>query len=673
MYSNLLAPLDLGFTTLKNRILMGSMHTGLEDSPDDYQRLAVFFAERARGGAGLMVTGGIAPNAVGASTAGRKTLSTSADAEQHKKITDAVHKEGGKIALQILHMGRYAFHKDLVSASAIKSPIHPFPPRALTSEEVEGQIEDFVNCGWLAKEAGYDGVEVMGSEGYFLNQFMAPRTNQRTDQWGGSSENRARLPVEIIRRLREKVGKEFIIVYRLSTMDLVENGSSWDEVVNLAMKIESAGVSIINTGIGWHEARIPSIATAVPRAAFAWVTRKLKEHVTVPVVTTNRINTPDLAEGILANGDADMVSMARPFLADPEFVNKVSENRTDEINTCIACNQGCLDHVFSLRTCSCLVNPRACHETELNYLPAFEKKNIAVVGSGPGGLAFATLAAKRGHKVTLFEAQNEIGGQLIIAKQVPGKEEFKETLRYFRRQIEITGVNLRLNSEVNAKELLEQKYDDIVLATGIKPRVPDLEGIDHPKVLTYLEVLEQKQPVGKKVAVMGAGGIGFDICEFLTHTGESPSLNVDRFLKEWGIDKAYGQRGGLSEESPQSVISPREVTMLQRKSSKMGAGLGKSTGWIHRTSLQKKKVEMISGVTYKKIDDKGLHFVVNNEERVLEVDNIILCTGQESNRTLKKELLAGGASIHLIGGAQEAGELDAERAIHQGAYLAASI
>jgi len=673
MYSHLLAPLDLGFTTLKNRVLMGSMHTGFEEMEDGFPKMAAYFAERARGGVGLMVTGGFAPNEIGCLWEGGGKLNTPEEAEKHKLITQAVHSEGGKIALQILHAGRYSFHEKQVSASAVKSPINPFVPRSLTADEIEEQIQDFALSAVLAKKAGYDGVEVMGSEGYLINQFLAPRTNQRTDAWGGSSENRLRLPVEIVRQMRAKVGDDFIIIYRLSMLDLVENGSTWEEVAALAKKVEQAGVTIINTGVGWHEARIPTTAPTVPRGAFAWVTRKLKEHLSVPLVVTNRINTPELAEKILARGDADMISMARPFLADPEFVNKTAQGRADEINTCIACNQGCLDRIFSGQRCRCLVNPRACYETELNYLPAAEKKQIAVVGAGPGGLMFATIAAGRGHQVTLYEANDEIGGQLHVAKQVPGKEEFRETLRYFKKQIDINSVDLRLNTKVEAKELLDKGYDEIVLATGVTPRIPQIEGVDHPKLLTYLEVLSKQKEVGNKVAVMGAGGIGFDICEYLTHEGESPSLNIGTFFTEWGVDMEYRHQSGLLPSGAQPSASPREVTLLQRKTGKMGAGLGRTTGWIHRLSLNKKKVRMITGVKYQKIDDRGLHIIIDGEEKVIEVDNIILCTGQESNRALEEELLTGGAMVHLIGGAKEAGELDAEKAIHQGAYLAASI
>ncbi len=673
MFPHLLAPLDLGFTSLKNRVLMGSMHTGLEEGWDGYGKMAAFMAERARGGVGLIITGGVGPSLIGSAFEGGAKLSTREEAVNHRLVTEAVHKEGGKIALQILHFGRYAWHKNLVSASAIKSPINPFTPHALTSAEIEEQIRDYANCAALAKEAGYDGVEVMGGEGYFINQFTATLTNQRTDEWGGSFENRARLPVEIIRRIREKVGLDFIILYRLTILDLVEGGSTWEEVVGLAKKLESAGVTIINTAIGWHEARVPTIAPVVPRGAFSWAVRKLKQHVTVPLVMTNRINNPEFANDILVRGEADLIALARPLLADPDFVNKAAAGRADEINTCIACNQGCLDHVFSKKFCTCLVNPRACLETELNYLPVERKKKIAVVGSGPGGLTFAVISAQRGHNVTLYEAGSQIGGQLNLAVQIPGKEEFNETLRYFKKQLEINGVDLHLNSKLQAKDLLKKGYGDIVLATGVTPRIPEIEGIDHPKVLTYLDVLAQKKEVGGKVAVMGAGGIGFDLTKFLTHNGESSSLNIEAFLQEWGVDKEQKRPGGLTEDGGQPLPPFREVTLLQRKTSKMGAGLGKTTGWIHRTVLKKKKIRMLTGVKYKKIDDSGLHIDIDGKEIILEADHVILCTGQEPNRDLYENLKKGKTPVHLIGGAKEAAELDAKKAIYDGAVLAASI
>jgi len=670
-YPNLLRPLDLGFTTLPNRVLMGSMHVGLEEAENGFQRLAAFYAERARGGVGLIVTGGIAPNERGRPTIGGAKLTTEEEADRHRVVTEAVHAEGGKIAMQILHFGRYAYHPELVAPSAIKAPINFFEPHALTSEEVEQTIEDFVRCAALAQYAGYDGVEIMGSEGYLINEFITLRTNRRDDEWGGSYQNRIRFPVEIVRRTRERVGKNFIIIYRLSMLDLVEGGSSFEEVVQLAKAIEAAGATIINTGIGWHEARVPTIATKVPRAAYAWVTRKLMGQVSVPLVASNRINTPEIAERLLAEGYCDMVSMARPFLADPHFVKKAAEGRADEINTCIACNQACLDHTFSGRITSCLVNPRACHETELTIEPAARPKRIAVVGAGPAGLSFAVTAAERGYKVTLYEADAEIGGQFNMAKRVPGKEEFHETLRYFRRQIEIHGVELVLNKRVGAQELVAGGFDEIVLATGVTPRRPAIDGIDHPKVLGYMDVLHEQRPVGERVALIGAGGIGFDVAEYLAHSGESPSLKPDKFYAEWGIDPEYRRPGGLREPRPEP--SPRKLYLLQRKTSKVGEGLGKTTGWIHRLSLRARDVQMLAGVSYQRIDDAGLHLKVGEEERLLPVDNVVVCAGQEPLRDLADALRAAGCSVHLIGGAAEAAELDAKRAIDQGVRLAAVI
>ncbi|GAA5525646.1 2,4-dienoyl-CoA reductase [Microbulbifer aestuariivivens] len=672
-YPNMLAPLDLGFTQLKNRVLMGSMHTNLEEHPGGFTRLAAFYAERARGGVGLIVTGGIAPNEEGGVFMGSAKLTTQDEAQQHREITRAVHAEGGKICMQILHAGRYAYTPNLVAPSAIQAPINPFTPRELTSEEIDGQIEDYVRCATLAREAGYDGVEIMGSEGYFINQFIVTRTNQRSDEWGGSYENRIRLPIEIVRRVREAVGQDFIIIYRLSMLDLVEDGSTFDEVVTLGKAIEDAGANIINTGIGWHEARVPTIATSVPRAAFTAVTAKVKQHLRVPVITSNRINMPEVAEEVLAAGQADMVSMARPFLADAEFVNKAAQNRSDEINTCIGCNQACLDHTFQMKLTSCLVNPRAAHETELNYTPAAVKKNIAVVGAGPAGLAAATVAAERGHHVTLFEAGDKVGGQFNVAKQIPGKAEFEETLRYFSRKLELTGVRVQLNHRVSAAELTD--FDEVILATGISPRTPPIEGVDNGKVLGYLDVLKEKKPVGQRVAIIGAGGIGFDVAEYLTHEHDHREqlLASDReeFFREWGVDITLEHRAGL--QQPQAVSSPRQVYLLQRKASKVGAGLGKTTGWIHRTSLKHRHVEMIAGAQYEKIDDQGLHLKVGEESRLLEVDNIILCAGQEPERALHGELESLGIRSHLIGGADEAAELDAKRAIDQGSRLAAEL
>jgi len=672
-YPHLLSALDLGFTQLKNRVLMGSMHTGLEEAPNGFERMAAFYAERARGGVGLIVTGGIAPNEVGCTVPGAAKLTNEEEMKQHKMITQAVHNQDGKIAMQILHTGRYAFHDNLVSASPFKAPINIFKPRALTQAEIEAHIQDYATCALLAQMAGYDGVEIMGSEGYLINQFIISKTNQRTDRWGGRFENRIRFPVEIMRSVRQKVGSDFIIIYRLSMLDLVKNGSSWDQVVTLAQKVEDAGATIINTGIGWHEARVPTIATVVPRAAFTWVTAKLKGNVSIPLITSNRINTPELAEEVLARGDADMVSMARPFLADAEFVNKAAENRADEINTCIACNQACLDHIFQGKICSCLVNPRACHETELQYLPAEKKKKIAVVGSGPAGLSFAAVAALRGHVITLFEKSDKIGGQLNIANQIPGKEEFNETLRYFKAQLKLNGVRVCVNSKATAEKLSEEGYDEVILATGVMPRKPNIEGIDHPKVLTYVDVLLHKKDVGKHVAIIGAGGIGFDVADYLTHGEVRTSQDRDTFLKQWGVDKDYNMPGGLSADGFQPHSSGRQVYLLQRKTTKMGKTLGKTTGWIHRLTLKMRKVVMINAVTYNKIDDHGLHITVKEKKKLLKVDTVIICAGQESLRDLQRALKISGMSVHLIGGADKAVELDAKRAVDQGARLAAII
>ena len=673
-YPHLLAPLDLGFTTLRNRTLMGSMHTGLEEKPGGFERMAVYFAERARGGVGLMVTGGIAPNEEGGVYGGAAKLTTTEEADHHRVVTQAVHEAGGKICLQILHAGRYAYSKNQVAPSAIQAPINPFKPRELDEEGIEKQIADFVTCATLAQSAVYDGVEIMGSEGYFINQFLAAHTNHRTDRWGGSYENRMRLPVEIVRRVREAVGPKFIIIFRLSMLDLVEGGSSWEEIVQLAKAIEQAGATLINTGIGWHEARIPTIATKVPRAAFSKVTAKLRGSVAIPLITTNRINTPEIAEQILSEGDADMVSMARPFLADPEFVNKAAAGRSDEINTCIGCNQACLDHTFGGKLTSCLVNPRACHETELNYIPTRQSKKIAVIGAGPAGLAAATVAAERGHQVTLFDSASEIGGQFNIAKRVPGKEEFFETLRYFGRKLQTTGVDVRLNTRVAVQDLLGAGYDEVILATGIAPRTPAIPGIDNPKVLSYLDVILGRKPVGHSVAVIGAGGIGFDVSEFLVHQGVSTSLDRTAFWKEWGIDTTLQARGGVVGIKPELHAPARQVFLLQRKASKVGDGLGKTTGWIHRTGLKNKQVQMLNSVEYLKIDDAGLHIRIGEgEEKLLPVDNIVICAGQDPLRELYDGLLEAGQSVHLIGGADVAAELDAKRAIDQGSRLAAGL
>lgn len=668
-YPHLLSPLDLGFTTLPNRVLMGSMHIGLEEVENGFERMAAFYAARARGGVGLMVTGGIAPNERACSLPGGAKMTTEAEAAQHAVVTSAVHGAGGRIAMQILHFGRYAHHPGLVAPSAIQAPISGFVPHALTDDEVESTIEDFVTAAALARSAGYDGVEIMGSEGYLINEFIASATNHREDRWGGSYENRIRFPVEIVRRVRERVGSDFILIYRLSMLDLVPGGSSLKEVVQLAREIEAAGATIINTGIGWHEARIPTIATSVPRGAFTWVTEKVRGAVSVPLVTSNRINTPEVAEGILAAGRADMVSMARPFLADPDFVAKASEGRADAINTCIGCNQACLDHIFSGKVTSCLVNPRACHETELVLSPTRTRKRVAVVGAGPAGLACAVTAAERGHAVTLLDAAEEIGGQLNVARRVPGKEEFNETLRYYRTRLAEEKVELRLGAAVGAGEL--DGFDEVVLATGVTPRTPAIPGVDHPSVVSYLDVLRHGAPVGDRVALVGAGGIGFDVAEFLTDGGDAASLDPEAFFRQWGVDTEYRERGGLgTAERPKST---RTVHLLQRKASKVGAGLGKTTGWIHRTELRHRGVTMIAGVGYDRIDDDGLHVTVDGEQHLLPVDTIVLCAGQEPRRDLYEELLAAGRPAHLIGGADVAAELDAKRAIRQGTELAASL
>jgi 2,4-dienoyl-CoA reductase (NADPH2) len=678
-YPNLLEPLDLGFVKLRNRALMGSMHTGLEEAKNGFDRLARFYADRARGGVGLIVTGGIAPNEEGAVFQHAAKMSTPEEAEKHKVITRAVHDADGLICMQILHAGRYAYHPGLVAPSAIQAPINPLKPRALDEEGIEKQIQDYVNCAELAREAGYDGVEIMGSEGYFINQFIVQHTNDRTDRWGGSYENRIRLPIEIVRRVREQVGEKFILIYRLSMLDLIENGSTWEEVVQLAKEIEKAGATIINTGIGWHEARVPTIATSVPRGAFTGVTRRLKDEVRIPLVTTNRINMPDVAEKILAQGDADMVSMARPFLADADLVKKAIEDRAQEINTCIGCNQACLDHTFSGKLTSCLVNPRACHETELAYVKTSSPRKIAVVGGGPAGLAFATVAAERGHAVTLFDDGKEIGGQFNVAKLIPGKEEFYETLRYFKVMLDKHGVDVRLNNRVSAEDLKAGGFDHVILASGVKPRTPEIEGIDHPKVIGYLDALLERKPVGQKVAVIGAGGIGFDVSEFIVHKGTSAALDPAHFMREWGVDLTVEHRGGIKGMEPELPEPAREVYLLQRKTSKVGKNLGKTTGWIHRTSLKHRQVQMVPGVTYRKIDDEGLHVTITpkgaeqGEDRVLPVDTIIVCAGQDPLRELQLELETAGLSVHLIGGADVAAELDAKRAIDQGSRLAAEL
>ncbi len=668
-YPLMLSPLDLGFTTLKNRVLMGSMHTGLEEAKDGHQRMAAFYAERARGGVGLIVTGGIGPSHEASVHAGAKILESAEDVLHHRLITDAVHAADGKICMQILHTGRYAYNDKLMAPSPIKAPINPFTPHEVTAAEIEQQIADFIRAARLARDAGYDGVEIMGSEGYFLNQFIASRTNKRQDDWGGSYQNRTRLPVEVVRRVRAAVGENFIIIFRLSMLDLVEGGSSHDEVIELGRAIEQAGATIINTGIGWHEARIPTIITKVPRAAFTWVTAEFRKALTIPVVTSNRINTPDVAEEVLRRGDADMVSLARPFLADADFVNKAAAGRADEINTCIACNQACLDHIFVGKISSCLVNPVACHETEITITPTDKPKKIAVVGAGPAGLAFATTAAGRGHRVTLFDAAGEVGGQFNLAKRIPGKEEFSETLRYFRRQIELSGVELRLNSRMTVARLNDSDFDEVILSTGIAPRVPALDGVDHEKVLMYRDVIEGAE-VGQKVAIIGAGGIGFDVAEFLSHGEVSTSLDIPAFMAEWGIDMTFRARGGVEGVTAKVEKSPREISLLQRKTSRVGAGLGKTSGWAHRTGLKNKGVKMIPGCEYHKFDDRGLHLSIGGELQVLEVDNLIICAGQDPLRDLADGL---EKPYHLIGGADVAVELDAKRAIDQGTRLAVDI
>jgi 2,4-dienoyl-CoA reductase (NADPH2) len=672
-FPHLFAPLDLGHTTLRNRVVMGSMHTGLEDRAWNTRRLAAYFAERARGGVGLIVTGGYAPNRQGWLLPFGGKLTNRAEAYRHRLITGAVHAEGGKIALQILHAGRYSYMPTSVSASAIKAPINPFRPRALSDKGIESTIDDYARCAALARLAGYDGVEIMGGEGYFINQFLAPRTNKRTDRWGGSPENRRRLPLEIVRRVRAAVGPDFIIVFRLSMAEFVEHGQTWHEIVALATELEAAGVDVINTDIGWHEARVPTIVTSVPRAAFVEFTAKLKRHVSIPVCASNRINMPEVAEEILTRGDADLISMARPLLADPEWADKARTGRVDEINTCIACNQACLDHAFSNKPVSCLVNPRAGHETQLTLLPTRRGKRIAVVGAGPAGLSAAIGLAERGHRVELFEAEDRIGGQFDLARRIPGKEEFAESIRYFTRKLEATGVTVHLGVRVDAERLIAGGYDEVVLATGVRPRIPAIPGIDHPMVLSYPELVREEKPVGKRVAIIGAGGIGFDVGEFLTVDGH-PTLKLDDWKQEWGVSDDENAPGQLGVPIPSPA--PHDVVMLQRKSSSFGKDLGKTTGWVHRAALKAKGVEQIGGVNYERIDDRGLHISFGpgrERPRVVEVDTVVVCAGQESVRDLEPRLRGAGMSVHLIGGADVAAELDAKRAIAQGARLAAAL
>lgn len=675
-FPHLLEPLDLGFTQLKNRVLMGSMHTGLEEEKGGFEKLAVFYQERALGGVGLIVTGGISPNLRGRLAPNGCQLSFPWQVSKHKKVTKAVHDGGSKICIQLLHAGRYGYHPFSVAPSKLKSPISPFMPSPMSARQIRGTIKDYATSSALAKKAGYDGVEVMGSEGYLINEFISASTNVRDDDWGGSFDKRIKFPLEIVRSIREKVGKEFIIIFRLSMLDLVDNGSSWEEVVELAKRLEKEGVNIINTGIGWHEARIPTIATSVPRGAFAWVTEKLKSEVSVPLIATNRINTPEIAEQIIASGQADMVSMARPFLADPDFVNKAAANTPELINTCIGCNQACLDHVFARKRATCLVNPRACYETELNFTPTKNKKRIAVMGAGPAGMAFSIYAATRGHDVVLFEAKAEVGGQFNLARKIPGKEEFDETIRYFKAQMKLNKVELRLNTRLDASVVRDEQFDEIVMSSGVVPRELKLDGFDDPRVVDYQQVLKGEVTLGKRVALIGAGGIGFDLAHFICEQ-ESSTLQPDKWLKQWGIDKEYKHRGGLRHADDADALESKpeahEIYLLQRKTTKMGKDLGKTTGWIHRSVLKQHKVKMKTGVSYRKFDNQGLHISIDGKDEILAVDNVVLCAGQVSNRSLLEEMQATGLPVHLIGGVDVAAELDAKRAIRQGAELAIAL